>query len=152
MANRYTLRAGTNRNYRQLANFKLPRERRISSEDRLYPVEVIETDGPQARIHYVGYDNSSDEWRELTELVELPQASSIPPMPPNGESNNFDIPLQPYSLYNELKIKIKQSLVCGRKRSPLVVIDMGFDYLLFKGGLQAVGTAKKKYTAIKSTS
>ena len=45
---------------------------------------------------------------------------------------------------NELKMKIKQSLVCGRKQSPLVVIDIGFDYLLFKDGLEAVGTPKQK--------
>ena len=44
--------------------------------------------------------------------------------------------IQPYSLYNELRIKIKQALVChAGKGSPSITIDMGFDYLLFKGGL-----------------
>ena len=127
----YTLRSGTSRNYRQLASIKLPRARKSSSEDRLYPIEVVETVGSRARIHYIGYDNSSDEWRELTELVEVSPTTNIRPT------------ITPYSLYNELKIKIKQSLVCGRKQSPLVVIDMGFDYLLFKGGLQTAGTIKK---------
>ena len=48
--------------------------------------------------------------------------------------------VQPYSLYKELGIKIKQALVCGRKQYPVVKISFGFDYLLFKGGLQTAGT------------
>ena len=35
-------------------------------------------------------------------------------------------------------------MVCrAGKGSPLITIDMGFDYLLFKGGLQAVGVVKQ---------
>ena len=47
MANRhaYTLRSGTSRNYRQLASIKLPMARKSSSEDRLYPIEVVERVG-----------------------------------------------------------------------------------------------------------
>ena len=47
-------------------------------------------------------------------------------------------------MYNELRVKIKQALVCrAGKGSPSITIDMGFDYLLFKGGLQAVGVVKQ---------
>ena len=134
----YTLRSSTGRNYCKLANIKLPRERIFTGTQSRY---VVERDGSQARIHYVGYGSNDDEWRDISELVELPSALRKS-LSSNGESSNT--PIQPYSLYNELKMKIKQSLVCGRKQSPLVVIDMGFDYLLFKGGLEAVGTPKQK--------
>ena len=61
----------------------------------------------------------------------------------NNSSNICNTIIQPYSLYNELQIKIKQALVCGSKQSPVVTIDMGFDYLLFKGGLQVAGIPKR---------
>ena len=48
-----------------------------------------------------------------------------------------------YNLYSELGIKIKQALLCGRKQSPVVTITMGFDALLFKGGLEAAGILKQ---------
>lgn len=82
---------------------------------------------------YVGYGNSNDEWCNLSELVTIPSDH-------NDNSRNVTV----HSLYNELRIKIKQTLVCHSGRgSPAVTIDMGFDYLLFKGGLQAVGVAKQ---------
>ena len=122
-------------NYRELTSVKLPKARKTSSKDTLYPIEVVEMDGSRARIHYVGYNSSDDEWRDLSELVTIPH---------HGRNITIrDTPIQPYSLYNELRIKIKQALVChSGKTSPSVTIDMGFDYLLFKGGLQAVGVAK----------
>ena len=47
------------------------------------------------------------------------------------------------SHYKELHIKIKQLLTCGRKQSPSVKINMGFDYLLFVGGLQVAGVTTR---------
>ena len=44
----------------------------------------------------------------------------------------------PFSLYHELGTRSKQTLLCGRKESPCVHIDMSFD--LFNGGLGAAGT------------
>ena len=120
---------------------KLPKASKVVSKDKLYPIEVVEIDGSQARIHYIGYDNSTDEWRDLAELTTLPLT---PRAKDNNSTNVHDRPIQPYGLYNELRIKIKQALVCRTgKVSPSVNIDMGFDYLLFKGGLQAVGIAKQ---------
>ena len=139
----YSLRT-SRRNYRELATVKLPKAFKSSSQDKLYPIEVVETDGSRARVHYVGYNNSNDEWRDLSELVTIPVGSRSH----NDNTSKvpaYNIPIQPFSLYNELRIKIKQALVCRTgKTSPSVVIDMGFDYLLFKGGLQAVGIAKQK--------
>ena len=145
MANRYFLRAN-GRNYRELTTIKLPNARKTSSKDKLYPIEVVETNGSRGRIHYIGYDNSFDEWRDLSELVD------IPPNPKSRDNNSATnvTPIQPYSLYNELRVKIKQALVCrAGKGSPSITIDMGFDYLLFKGGLQAVGVVKQNTHARK---
>ena len=123
MANRYSLRA-SNRNYRELTAIKLPKARKTSRKDKLYPIEVVEIDGCRGRIHY---DDSFDEWRDLSELINIPQHPSH-----DSASVIHDKPFQPYNLYNELRVKIKQSLICrAGKGSPSITIDMGFDYLLF---------------------
>ena len=136
----YSLRM-SNRNYRKLTSVKLPKARKTSTKDKLYHIEVVEIDGSRARIHYVGYNDSDDEWRNLSELI------TIPPTPRSVNNRNlsvYDTPIPPYNLYKELRIKIKQGLICRTgKVSPSVVIDMGFDYLLFKGGLQAIGVTKQ---------
>jgi len=83
----------------------------------------------------------NDEWRESSEIVLLS-------IPVNNSSdttvNAATIPvpptIQPYNLYSELGIRIKQSLTCRRKDSK---ITMGFDYFLFMGGLQPAGIATK---------
>ena len=139
MAHNYSLRTRRGRDYRQLSTIELPREHKTSSQDKLYLIEVLERDGSRAKIHYVGYDSSDDEWCDVNEIVGLPSTSSS-----KGESSN-NIPIHlPYNVYNELLIKIKQSLIFGRKQSPLVAINMGFDYLLFMGGLQAFGIPKQR--------
>ena len=137
----YNLREGATRNYRQLCSLNIPRVRTTRPQDKLYPVEVVERNGSRVKIHYVGYDNSTDEWRELKDLVFTNSTSQG--TSGNNNSTISNTIIQPYSLYNELRIKIKQTLVCGRKQSPVVTIDMGFDYLLFKGGLQAAGIPKR---------
>ena len=141
MANPYNLRSGTNkRDYKQMNDIVLPRVKR-ERRDKLYPIEVVERKGSRVKIHYVGYNDDSDEWRESSDIVPL----SIPNNSSSTTVNTSNIPVppavQPYSLYNELGIKIKQSLTCGRKDSPLVKITMGFDYFLFTGGLQQAGIA-----------
>ena len=101
---------------------------------KLYPIEVVETDGSRPRVHYVGYNNSNDEWYKHSELVTIPVGSRSP-NDNAGKVPAYNLPIQPFNLYNELRIKIKQALVCRTgKTSPSVVIDKGFDYLLFKGG------------------
>ena len=87
--------------------------------------------------------NHCNEWCDLAELVATPRIDGK-----NRSTVDDTLPIQLYSLYNELRVKIKQALVCRTgKQSPTVTIDMGFDYLLFKGGLQAVGIAKQTTNA-----
>ena len=89
--------------------------------------------GSRVKVHYIGYDDSSDEWHELGDIVTTNRRD-----PTNTRNSITQVQL--YSLYKELGIKIKQALVYGRKQSPVVKITMAFDYLLFKGGLQTAGT------------
>ena len=131
----YRLRTSRNRNYRDLSDVHLPRVTRSvhKQRDKLYPVEVVQTAGSRVKVHYIGYDDSSDEWHELGDIVTTNRRD-----PTNTRKSVTQV--QPYSLYKELGIKIKQALVYGRKQSPVVKISMAFDYLLFKGGLQTAGT------------
>lgn len=124
----YNFQEGVTRNYRQLSIVTIPRINRTRTQDKLYPVEVVERNGSQVKIHYIGYDNSTDEWRELTDLVHSTNSGDTNnSKTTNNSSNNIDNTIiQPYSLYNELRIKIKQVLVCGRKQSPVVTIDIIF--------------------------
>ena len=137
--NCYGLRRKRSKNYRQLNDVDLPRSKRTPSKNKLYPISVVQRDGSRVKIHYVGYSNGYDEWREAGDIVSL----SPEPSNPSGGSQTPQLVQQPYSLYKELGIKIKQALTCGRKQSPSVKINMGFDYLLFVGGLQAAGVTTR---------
>jgi len=97
----------------------------------------VESRGSQVRIHYIGFSSSADKWQEETDLV------SLTPTEPILMNTQTDNTYKPYNLYSELGIKIKQALLCGRKQSPVVTITMGFDALLFKGGLEAAGILKQ---------
>jgi len=79
-------------------------------------------------LHYVVYCESSDE---IGDMVNPGSSSTT-------TTSRAQIPvIKPYSLYNELAFRIKQSLTCVRKDVPLVKMIMGFDYFPFAGGLQA---------------
>ena len=48
----------------------------------------------------------------------------------------------PFSFYRKLALKIKSSLGCGRKSSPIVKIESPFNKLQYDGGLRAYGKFK----------
>lgn len=122
-------------NYKKLSNLTLPRAKKVKCDDRLYPVEVVDKEDHRVKIHYLGYDSSYDEWREYGDVVPLTS--------PDIAEGSQPL-LQPFSLYAELGIKIKQALTCGRKESPSIRIDMPFDVLLFNGGLKIAGVPSQK--------
>ena len=134
----YNLRRKHSKDYRQMNNLDLPRSKRTSRMNKLYPISIVGRDGSRVKIHYVGYSDAYNEWREAGDVVTL----SPEPGNPSRGSQTPQI-IESYSLYKELSIKIKQFLTCGRKQSPTVIINMGFDYLLFTGGLQAAGVATR---------
>ena len=61
--------------YRVLANVRFPRPERVQSDDRLYKVEVLQRDC--VKIHYFGYSNQRDEWRDINELESWKEAGGI---------------------------------------------------------------------------
>ena len=90
------------------------------------------------KVHYIGYPKY-DKWRDLDEVETLETL----------EPAEVDSTYQPYSLYTNLRIKIKQALTCGRKSSPVVNVVMGFDLVQFNGGLKTVGVPFKKVQGVQ---
>jgi len=129
-------------NYKELADVKLPwtKQPRRRCSDGLYPVEVLEQAlENRVIINYIGYHAHFDEWRDESEIELLTQDNAAESE--NEHNLGSSLPLgHPFSLYYELGTRIKQTLLCGRKESLRVRIDMPFDLILFNGGLGAAGT------------
>jgi hypothetical protein len=127
-------------NYREADKLKLPRASTSLVEDKFYPVTVVEQDSERSRVkvHYVGYSSDCDEWKYGDEVKDIE--------PEDGPATSSVY--QPYSLFNNLRIKVKQALTCGRKSSPLVKIVMAFDLVQFNGGLKTVGVPLNKVQGV----
>ena len=102
----------------------------VERSDSLYPVTVVEDDGSRYKVHYVGYGDSYDEWKDYGDVEELENCDVIDGVP------------TPFSLYGELANRIKASLRSGRKESTVVRIEMSFDHIAFDGGLGLSGIKK----------
>ncbi len=61
------------------------------------------------------------------------------PLGLEADEDPLPVSLESFNLYTELTRRIKQSLNCVRKESPVVRIDMPFDFILYEGGLKARG-------------
>ena len=115
-------------NYKALLEEKLPKVTggRVSRQtDKLYPVEVVDTDGSKVRIHYVGYADHHDQWREAEEVESLDTSVC-------EEAERYT----PFDPHRELAFQIKASLDSGHRKAVDVRLDMPFDRLLFNGGLK----------------
>ena len=137
---------GDKANYRELAKCALPRsissrkKRKLKSKAGLYPIEIVETDSEdRVKVHYIGYSDTFDEWKDLSEIEDI---TTEVPSPQDQQT------YAPYSLYHDLSIRIKRSLTCARS-SPDVKIVMPFDALTFNGGLKSVGMPCKKIGGIQ---
>lgn len=123
----YNLRRGTHKNYKQLGDIKLPRASRIQPDkDRLYDVTVLEEDGDKVKIHYNGYGEEFDEWRQRNEIQDLTTQTPMEMY-------------RPFELHRELAMQIKLSLNSKNRRDPDVRIEVPFDKMLFEGGLKQSG-------------
>lgn len=131
-------------NYRQLENPKLPKSSVCATRDKLYPITVLEEDHSKVKIHYVGYSSAFDEWREQSELECLAEDEADSEVTTSTAEAVATVPYRPYSMYNALRMKIKQALNCGRRASPVINIIMPFDLIQFNGGLKSVGILSKK--------
>ena len=126
--------------YRKLVDFKLPKApKKVCTEanNELYPVRVVERTGSRAKVHCVGYSNSYDEYSELEAIDTTGDTEE------EQDGTTF-APLQSYSIYRDLSIKIKLAMSCGRKTSPTVRISMPFDILHFKEGLKLIGVPSRR--------
>ena len=109
---------------------KLPGSRAATVKaEKLYPVEVVDRDGTRLRIHYVGYDDRYDEWREAEEVETIDT---------DCEESEAELYL-PYDPHRELAYQIKAALDSRHRKDPDTRIDMPFDKLLFDGGLKQRG-------------
>ena len=128
--------------YRDLVTFKLPRKlrggkvkakaswsrktsRSPESARNLFPVKVLQKKGDKIKVHYIGYDKKYDEWKNqcdietITDNVTSKVTSDVANQPPQNvrEANDESIVYKPYSLYNDLSVRIKRSIVCSRTAS-----------------------------------
>ena len=94
--------------------------RKTQSKNKLYEIDIIEEKGSQVKVHYTGYGNEYDEWKEKSEIVY-----SKPSFPP-------DDPNQPISPLTELACAIKKKLVTSRSEDPDVRIQISCDPASFK--------------------
>ena len=68
-------------NYKELSCFKMPKtygKKPKQVTEKLYPVDVIEKQDGRVKIHYVGYENHFDEWKDEAELEILDQDVNEP--------------------------------------------------------------------------
>lgn len=126
----YNLRTTQRKDYHAIEKgVTIPRRRRIQEDDdKLYPITIVETSGDQVKIHYNGYGEEHDEWRDESEIV--------PPSQPES--------YHPFHLHNELAYQIKASLSSQSRSDVNVRIELPFDKFLFAGGLQQAGKFLRK--------
>ena len=67
----------------------------------LYPVTILEDDRSRFKVHYVGYSDLYDEWKDYSDVEEL--------------DVDAEIDANPFSLHGELANRIKATLKSGRK-------------------------------------
>jgi hypothetical protein len=115
------------------------RIKKSSKSSDIYPIEVVDEDSStsQVRVHYIGYSSECDEWKTKKDIISL--CDDDPDPTPYTESEI----LVRFSLYGELRSRIKAALNSGRKDSPMVKIDLPFDRLEYGGGLCLCGTKKR---------
>ena len=114
-------------NYKQLYFTKLPRAKRVRKQkpndscDELFSIEILQREDQRVQIHYIGYDEKYDEWKDETEIECLSKNEA--------EAESVGACYKPLSPYDILRLRIKRAMTCSRKDSPSVKITMPFDNL-----------------------
>lgn len=102
----YNLRRGVQKNNKELENIKLPRLTRVRAEkDKLYSVTVLKENGDKVKIHYKGYDEEYDEWRNRDE----PAPTEL---------------YKQFELHQEVAMQIKLALNSKNRTDPDVCIEV----------------------------
>ena len=151
-------RSGSKRNYRELADIKIPRKSSVVSRitkstkvvppstDNLYRLNIIEKDDENGcvKVRYIGYGQEFDEWRLTEDIMELSESSST------DDSSVTATPLSVdrLCLYKELAYRIKALLCSPRKGNPACRVVMNFDVVYYEGlirrATKQVGNGRRK--------
>lgn len=136
--------------YRVLADVRVPKRVKSNhpasrqpteSSEKLYRLEVLESDATNklVKVRYIGYDSSYDEWRPATDIIDLTEdtiSDSSHLTVAAGSCESF-VRVQPsvknFSLFEELRFRIKSLLVSTRKGDPNCCVSMPFDEVHFEG-------------------
>ena len=76
-------------------------------------------------IHYSGYSDKHDEWRDAADIFDQPVVRKET--------------YRPFELHRELALQIKLALTSANNRDRAVRIELPFDKLVFSGGLKQLG-------------
>ena len=67
----------------------------MKPKEDLYPIEIVDTDSEdKVKVHYIGYSDTFDEWKDLSEIEDI--TTEVP-------SSKDQPTYVPYSLYHEDK-------------------------------------------------
>lgn len=113
----------------------------------MFPIKVLQREGDKVKVHYVGYDKRYDQWKNQCDIEAITEdVVSRPESIQNEREADIDnsTVYKPYSLYKDLSMQIKKSMVCSRNASPKVKIIMPFDLLMFNSGMKMAGRPVKK--------
>ena len=75
------------------------------AQRKLFSVELIEKEQSRVKVHYIGFSNEFDEWKDESE-VEVINGEEIPSVDDYSTYKKF-------SLYDELRTKIKRAFSCN---------------------------------------
>ena len=113
-----------------------------NNDKTLYNIEVTEVDKENKRlkIHYVGYCDSYDEWREYDGDEEyFPFIRQEKRNLPTKQSLEDRVEI----FHQSLSIEIKKKLWSWRREDPEVAIDIDVDKDAFEAGLGKAGPSKQ---------
>ena len=97
-----------------LTALRLPR-RKAESKNKLYDIEIVAENGPEVKVHYVGYASEYDEWKPRAEIVHTK---------PDFGSGCSELE---YSPLTELACCINKRLLPSHNDDPDVRIQVSLD-------------------------
>ena len=91
-------------------DFAIPPKKQ-KKDNKLYDIEIVDEDGPNVKVHYVGYDEKYDEWKPRSQILMK-----------KPEDDRTD-----YSPF--IVSCIKKKLKAIRTDDPAIRIQVGFEYI-----------------------
>ena len=102
------------------------------------------------KVHYIGYSTRYDEWKDASEVEDItPSNTTTTTTATRSTEQPPTVVYRPYSFYENLRVQIKQSMICSRKRSPNIKIRMPIDVMMFNGGLKMAGYPENRVRGVQ---